>query len=244
MKLEGKTAVVTGAGSGIGRGIAECFAREGAKVIAVGRTAAKLEKARDAAGDAAARIFPRAADVSEKAPVHELFEQVIAEFGRIDILVNNAGTNVPKRTLDVLSVEDFELMVKINLTGAYNCIHAVLPHMRGNKDGLIINISSIAGVRASTLGGAGYSASKFGLSALSYCVGLEEGVNGIRSCMICPGEVNTPILENRAVVPTAEQKAVMLQPEDLAQAALMVALLHPRATVPELIICPTIQKFS
>ena len=244
MKLADKTAVVTGAGSGIGRGIAECFAREGAKVIAVGRTAAKLEKARGAAGDAAQRLFPRAADVSEKGPVHELFEQVIAEFGRIDILVNNAGTNVPKRALDVLSVEDFELMVKVNLTGAYNCIHAVLPHMRQNKDGLIINISSIAGVRASTLGGAGYSASKFGLSALSYCVGLEEGVNGIRSCMICPGEVNTPILENRAVVPTAEQRAVMLQPEDLAQAALMVALLHPRATVPELIICPTIQKFS
>jgi len=244
MKLEGKTAVVTGAGSGIGRGIAECFAREGAKVVAVGRTAAKLDTARAATGDAAGRIFPRAADVSENAAVLEMFGQAIAEFGRIDILVNNAGTNVRNRALSVLSVEDFELMVKINLTGAYNCIHAVLPHMRENRDGLIINISSIAGVRASTLGGAGYSASKFGLSALSYCIGLEEGANGIRCCMICPGEVNTPILDNRPVVPSAEQKAAMLQPEDLAQAALMVALLHPRGTVPELIICPTIQKFS
>jgi NADP-dependent 3-hydroxy acid dehydrogenase YdfG len=75
-------------------------------------------------------------------------------------------------------------------------------------------------------------------------VGMEEGKNGIRSCMICPGEVNTPLLEERAVVPGAEQRALMLQPEDLAQAALMIAALHPRATSPELIITPTSYSFS
>ena len=82
------------------------------------------------------------------------------------------------------------------------------------------------------------------MSALSLMIGLEEGANGIRSCMICPGEVNTPILEDRPVVPTAEKRAVMLQPEDLAQAALFVATLHPRATVPELIITPTTQRYA
>jgi NAD(P)-dependent dehydrogenase (short-subunit alcohol dehydrogenase family) len=116
--------------------------------------------------------------------------------------------------------------------------------MRSRRDGLIINVSSVAGVRASTLGGAGYTASKFGLSGLSKTIGMEEGKNGIRSCSICPGEVNTPILENRLVVPDAARRAVMLQPEDLAAAALLVATLHPRATIPEMIISPTIQEFN
>ncbi len=116
--------------------------------------------------------------------------------------------------------------------------------MRERRQGLIINVSSVAGVRASVLAGTAYAASKFGMSALSLMIGLEEGANGIRSCMVCPGEVNTPILDDRPVVPTAEKRAVMLQPEDLAQAALFVATLHPRATVPELIITPTTQRYA
>jgi NADP-dependent 3-hydroxy acid dehydrogenase YdfG len=123
-------------------------------------------------------------------------------------------------------------------------VHAVLPQMRQRRDGLIINISSIAGVRANKVAGGGYTASKFGLSALSLQIGLEEGQNGIRSCLICPGEVNTPILERRPVVPNEEQRARMLQPEDLAQVALLAATLDPRATIRELIITPTIQEFS
>ncbi len=244
MKLSGKTAVVTGAGSGIGRAIAECFAREGAHVVSVGRSAKKLEQARSAAGDAGERIIPYAADVSERAKVDALFQWAEEKLGTIDILVNNAGVNVVKRTMRDLSPEDFEKMINVNLTGAFLCIRAVLPKMRARGGGLIINVSSIAGVRASVLGGAGYSASKFGLSALSLTVGMEEGRNGIRSCMICPGEVNTPLLDDRAVVPGAEQRALMLQPEDLAQAALLIATLHPRATIPELIITPTVYSFS
>ena len=109
---------------------------------------------------------------------------------------------------------------------------------------MIINISSIAGVRASPIGGAGYTASKFGLSGLSLTTGMEEGKNGIRCCMLCPGEVNTPILESRPVVPGAERRAKMLQPEDLAQAALLVATLPARAMIPELIMTPTIQPYG
>ena len=115
--------------------------------------------------------------------------------------------------------------------------------MRERKDGVILNVSSVAGVRPSELAGAGYNASKHGLSALSLSVHIEEGKNGIRCCMICPGEVNTPILEKRAVIPDAQRRAVMLQPEDLAHAALMVATLHPRAAVPELVITPSNQPF-
>jgi len=158
--------------------------------------------------------------------------------------VNNAGVNVPKRALSELSTEDFDKIVRVNLNGAFYVIHGVLPVMRKQGGGLIINVSSVAGVRASELGGAAYSASKFGLSGLSKTIGVEEAKNGIRSCLIYPGEVNTPILDARPVVPDAEQRAKMLQPEDLAQAALLVATLHTRATIPEMVVTPTLQRFE
>lgn len=244
MKLQGKTAIVTGAGSGIGEAIAATFAQEGAQVVTVGRTADKLEKARLTAGDAAERIFPHAADVADRAAVEATVAFAHEKLGRVDILVNNAGTNVPKRGLADLTPEDFELMVNVNLNGAFYFIHAVLPEMRERKDGVIINVSSIAGIRPATLAGAGYNASKHGISALSTSVHLEEGENGIRSTLICPGEVNTPILFNRAVVPDEHKRAVMLQPEDLAAAALLCATMHPRATINQLVITPSNAKFA
>ena len=243
MKLENKIALVTGAGSGIGRAVAETFAQEGARVVSVGRTREKLDSAKREAGEPGVRIHPRALDVSDRTAAKALVASTVAQFGAIDILVNNAGINVPRRALSELSLDDFDKIVQVNLNGAFYLIHEVLPIMRERRDGLIINVSSIAGVRGSELGGAAYSASKFGMAGLSKTVGLEEGDNGIRSCLIYPGEVNTPILDSRPVVPDADQRARMLQPEDLAQAALLVATLHPRATIPELVISPTIQKF-
>lgn len=244
MKLQGKNVIVTGAGSGIGEGIANLFAAEGARIVTVGRTAEKLEQAKAKAGELGERMFPYAADVSDAEGVKGMAAFAIEKLGHVDILVNNAGTNVADRSLDKLTPEDFAHMTNVNLNGAYMCVHAVLPGMRERKDGLIINISSIAGLRVSALAGAGYSASKHGVSALSLAIGLEEGKNGIRSCMICPGEVNTPILDKRPVVPSPERRAAMLQPEDLAQAALLAATMHPRAMINELIITPTIAEFS
>lgn len=243
MKLENKIALVTGAGSGIGQAVAETFAQEGAHVVSVGRTREKLDSAKREAGETGVRIHPRALDVSDRTAAKALVAATAAQFGAIDILVNNAGVNVPRRALSELSMDDFDKIVQVNLNGAFYLIHEVLPIMRERRDGLIINVSSIAGIRGSELGGAAYSASKFGMAGLSKTVGLEEGDNGIRSCLIYPGEVNTPILDSRPVVPDADQRARMLQPEDLAQAALLVATLHPRATIPELVISPTIQKF-
>ena len=135
-------------------------------------------------------------------------------------------------------------MMNINATGVFNCIHAVLPQMMERHDGLIVNISSIAGKRASVLGGAGYSATKFAVSALGGTLALEQGKNGIRVSNVYPGEVATPILDNRPVPVTAEHKARILQPEDLGAAVLMICLLPPRAHVPELIIKPTTQDYA
>jgi NADP-dependent 3-hydroxy acid dehydrogenase YdfG len=123
-------------------------------------------------------------------------------------------------------------------------IHAVLPDMRARRDGVIINVSSIAGVRPSMLGGAAYSASKHALSALTSVLGQEEKDNGIRATNLCPGEVNTPILDARPVKVSDEHKAQILQPEDVAAAVIFIATLPPRAHVPELIIKPTTQHFA
>ena len=244
MRLKGKVAIVTGAGSGIGEAVARSFADEGAEVVTVGRTIEKLLGARDAAGECGGQLHPYALDVADPEAVDGMAKWTFGKFGKVDILVNNAGTNVPNRELWKLSREDFDRVVRVNLNGVFYVMQAILPSMRQRGDGVVITVSSIAGIRASVLSGASYSASKHGARALSFSTHLEEGGNGIRACVISPGEVNTPILDRRPEVPSGKRRAAMLQPEDVAQAALLVATLHPRACIPELVIAPTIQAFS
>src|SRR5207302_1431048 len=133
------------------------------------------------------------ADVSDKFQVAALVDSVTRRLGRIDILVNNAGANVKNRAIKDMDVETWDRQIAANLDSAFYCIFAVLPQMRERKDGVIVNISSISGKRATPLGGAAYSAAKFGMSALGICLGVEEKDNGIRVTNIYPGEVDTPI---------------------------------------------------
>ena len=146
-------------------------------------------------------------DVAERASVEELFRWAEAELGQIDILVNSAGINSLRRAMADIEPETWDKIMTINTTGVYDCIRCALPAMRKRRDGLIVNICSTAGKRASMLGGVAYCASKFAVSALSATVALEEGKNGIRVTSICPGEVETPILDGRPVKPTAEHRA-------------------------------------
>jgi NADP-dependent 3-hydroxy acid dehydrogenase YdfG len=134
-------------------------------------------------------------------------------------------------------------MVAANLDGAFYCIHAVLPQMRERKDGVIININSVAGKRSGPLGGASYNAAKFGLSALGICVAAEEKDNNIRVCNIYPGEIDTPILVNRPVPVTEEQRKKILHSEDVATSVLFVAAMPARVSIPELVIKPTSQLY-
>jgi NADP-dependent 3-hydroxy acid dehydrogenase YdfG len=164
--------------------------------------------------------------------------------GPVDILVNGAGLNIIHRTLAETTPEEWDRLVAINATGALNCLQAVLPQMRERGDGLVINISSVAGKRALKLGGVAYCASKFAMTALGTFAALEEGKNGIRVTNIYPGEVDTPILENRPVPITPEHRARILQPEDVAVAVVMIAKLPPRAHVSEMVIKPTTQEFA
>ena len=170
-------------------------------------------------------------------------DQIINAFDGIDVLVCNAGTNVKNRSLETLEPADWDRMIATNLTGSYNLVHSVLPSMRQRKNGLIVQICSVSGLRASTLGGAGYSASKFGQSALGICLAREEGPRGIRSSVIYPGEVNTPILDARPIPVGRERREAILQPEDVAAAVKFLVELHPRARVPELVIKPTVDDF-
>lgn len=243
MDLTGKVAIVTGAGSGMGRAIAHQFADAGCRVAALGRTESKLQET-VATYSGTGSIAPRVCDVSSREQVTSLAEWVKQEFGTVHILVNNAGVNIRDRQVAKLSPDDWEYLIRVNLNGPFYMISAFLPMMREQKEGLVINISSIAGLRPSPLGGAAYSASKFGMNALTGVLALEEGKNGIRSTVICPGEAETPILDQRPEPVSAERRAQMLQAEDIAEAALFVARLHPRAHVPELVIKPTVQDFA
>lgn len=243
MELKDKVALVTGGGSGIGLGIATALAREGCRVVIAGRSGQRLQTAA-AEFDGQPPILTQVCDVADRAAVEKLFGWVNQEVGPPHILVNSAGINVRDRSMADLDPEDWDRMMAINTTGAFNCIHAALPAMRERKAGLIVNISSIAGKRAMKLGGPGYCASKFALTALGTTIGLEERENGIHVTNIYPGEVNTPILLQRPTPTPPEKLAQMLQPEDLAACVITIAKLPPRALVPELVITPLYQAFA
>lgn len=242
ISLQGKTAVVTGGATGIGRAIAHRLARAGARVTIGGRRTRELQEA--SAGFTSKEICWRQCDVTDRANVREFIQWAEAELGSLDILVNSAGTNIKNRSIAEMRPEQWDQLLAVNATGAYNCMAAVLPGMRERRSGLIINISSISGLRASRLGGVAYCASKFAMAGLGTAVSLEEAKNGIRVTNIFPGEVDTPILDERPTPVTAEHRAKILQPDDVAAAVLMIAELPPRAHVPELVIKPAQQEFA
>lgn len=241
-RLNGKVAVVTGGGSGVGRAVALQFLQEGAKVVIAGRAAAKLA-AVVAEANAGDRIKAVPTDVGKADQCEALIRTATELFGRVDVLVNNAGTNLKARTLRELTPEAWDMMVAANLNGAFYCTKAVLPQMFDRKDGVIVNVVSVAGKRANPLGGAAYVAAKFGMGGLGLVLSNEEKDSGVRVSNIYPGEIDTPILAVRPRPVTEEQRAVILKPEDVADAVFYVATLPPRVSIPELVIKPTSQLY-
>ena len=236
--LEGKIAWITGGGSGIGLAAGIEMAKAGAKVVISGRSEGTL-------GEALKHVKAEAlvCDVGDKAAVQKAAAEIHKRHGKVDILVNSAGINLPKRSFRDVSNEGWDEIVRINLSGMFYCVQAVLPGMRGRKDGLIINISSWAGRYASVLTGPGYNATKHAVIALTESINLEEAANGIRATSVLPGEAATPILEKRPVPPTPEVRAKMLQPEDLGRTLAFIANLPPRVCINEIIISPTWNRF-
>jgi NAD(P)-dependent dehydrogenase (short-subunit alcohol dehydrogenase family) len=242
--LSGKVAWITGGGSGIGLAGAEELAKAGARVVISGRTEKtnrEAEKRLKSLGEAEAVLL----DVADKKAVLATAAGIEKRHGRIDILVASAGTNIAgaKRNFKSMSPEGWEEVVQINLNGLFYCNYAVIPGMRARKDGLIINISSWAGRYASVLTGPAYNATKRAVIALSESINMEECMHGIRATSILPGEVATPIMRKRPVLPSAEEMARMAQPEDFGKAILFVATMPARSCVNELVIAPTWNRF-
>lgn len=237
--LQGKVAWVTGAGTGIGEASAIALARDGAKVVLSGRRQEPLDKTAESIKQAGGEATVIALDVSDQAGVKAAADKIKQQYGRLDILFANAGINVPKRRWADLTPEGWNDVVNIDLNGAFYCIYAVLPMMREQKDGLIINLSSWAGKHVSYLSGAAYTAAKHAMVAMSQSINIEEFRNGIRSCALCPAEVATPILDKRPIPVSAEDRARMLQPEDLAETVLYLARMPASVCVNEILISPT-----
>jgi NADP-dependent 3-hydroxy acid dehydrogenase YdfG len=240
--LAQQTILITGGGSGIGWATAQQFAAAGARVIIGGRDEAKL-RAATATWTGSTPIGFKAVNVAERASVNEFVKFALDSWGQIDILVNAAGVNIKHRTMGEMQPEQWDEVMAINATGAYNAMHAVLPGMRQRKSGMIINISSVAGKRAMKLGGIAYDASKFAMTALGTAVGQEEAPNNIRVTNIYPGEVDTPILVNRPTPITEEHRARILLPDDVAAIIVFLAQQPARAHVPELVIKPLLQDY-
>jgi len=234
-----RVAWVTGGGSGIGEAGAEALAADGWTVVVSGRRKEALATvvAKITTAGGAAEAMPL--DVSIAVDVQRAADQIVAKYGRIDLLVNSAGINVSKRSWDNMELEGWNKLVDINLNGVLYCMRAVLPAMRRQKDGCIINVSSWAGRHVSKMTGPAYTTTKHAVLALTQSFNMDECANGLRACCLMPGEVATPILNLRPVVPSAEEQARMLQPEDLGRTIAFIAGLPPRVCINEVLISPT-----
>lgn len=240
--LRGKTVVITGGGSGVGKAAAHLFLEAGANVVIAGRDSVKLSAAAQELGQAG-RLLAVPTDVTKLEQCQHLMEAATLKFGQIDILVNNAGTNIKNRTFRELTPADWDMMIRVNLDGAFYCSKAVFTQMAERKDGIIINVVSVAGKRANPLGGGAYVAGKFGMGALGLVMSNEEKDSGVRVSNIYPGEIDTPILAARPTPVSEEHRATILKPEDVASAILYVAGLPARVSIPELVIKPTTQMY-
>jgi NAD(P)-dependent dehydrogenase (short-subunit alcohol dehydrogenase family) len=187
-----------------------------------------------AEADAGGHLASFPCDVSDPAAVAAMGDAALARFGTVDVLVNAAGINVPRRSFELLSLDDWHAVLATNLHGAYYCVRTFLPGMRARGTGTIININSDVGKIARDLAGPAYVSSKFGLSGLTQQINAEERRHGVRACSICPRDINTPLLDKRPEPPSAEARAGMIQPEDMAALVWLVTTLPSRAIVEEI----------
>ena len=233
-----QTAVVTGAGSGVGRAVAVALAGRGWTVAVLGRRKEPLDETASLAKGG--RVVPISCDVGDAEAVKAMAEQVRSELGDPSVLVNAAGTNLPERELTRLTTDAWRDLLSANLDGAFHTVHAFLPGMRAAGRGTIVNVNSVAGLRGNSGSGAAYCASKFGMTGLTEAINAEENAHGIRACNVCPGDIDTPLLQKRPSVPDADRRTRMLQPEDVAACVLLAIDLPDRAVVDELVVRPRV----
>ncbi|TBN18464.1 SDR family oxidoreductase [Agrobacterium cavarae] len=237
--LSNKIVWVTGAGSGIGEASAIALAEAGAVVVLTGRRMHALEAVAERIAVAGGRSVIMQGDLTDASQVQAIADSIVQQFGKLDILVNNAGINIRDRSSADLKPAGVDILLATNLAAAFYCVTSVLPIFRAEGGGLMIHTASWLGRHSHKLAGAGYSATKHAVVAMSHAINMEEFSNNIRSCVLCPGEVATPVLENRPVPVPQSERDRMLQPQDLADMVLMVASLPSRICVNEIVLSPT-----
>ena len=240
--LNGQVALVTGGGSGIGRSTALHLAREGAHVVVMGRRREPLDAVVAEIAAAGGRALAHCADLMDREALRALVQEIEGTLGAVDILVNNAGASSRVRYILFVEPDDWDATITVNLNAVYTLIQAVLPGMLQRGGGTVVTVSSLAAVRPGLLGGAPYGAAKAAVNNLmTFLHGTFRNQN-IRSTIILPGEVNTPIMDTRIRAPTVDERARMVDPDDVARAILLCCALPQRTTIEQLVISPTFMR--
>jgi len=237
-RLEDKIAIITGAGTGIGKGIARAFAAEGAVLVVASRNRRNLESAAADLRRSDATVLVAQTDVTREVDVVALFEKTMGEFGRVDILVNNSGV-ADGGPIDKLDLETWQHVIDVNLTGAFLCTREAMKVMKSQRGGRIINIGSIS-AQVPRMHMAPYVASKYGLTGLTRSTALEGRGFGISAGCLHPGNVT---IERRESSNRPQDQEPMMNPDDIAAAALTMAVLPPNVNMLESIVLPVEQLY-
>ncbi|MFN3649631.1 MAG: SDR family oxidoreductase [Armatimonadota bacterium] len=239
-KLAGKSAIIMGGTSGMGRETAQYFAREGARLAICGRRAGLLQEVGEQiAAETGQSVLGLACDAGDPEQTAAAIRAAQAHLGKIDTFVYAAGLNIKQRVMGEIQADAWEDMLRINLTGAFHCTQQLLPVFREQGGGLIIYLSSIAALRGDAVSGVAYQAAKRGLDGISLGTMAEQKEHGIRTSVVYPGFCDTPFVLQRPAPTPPEVLAKALQPEDVAEACLFIAALPERCHVPELVIQPS-----
>ncbi|MCA8929323.1 MAG: SDR family NAD(P)-dependent oxidoreductase [Alphaproteobacteria bacterium] len=237
--IDGKIAWVTGAGTGIGRAGAKALAAAGAVVYLSGRRVPELEAVAATIREAGGKAEVAPLDILDADGCYALVDRIVAAHGRLDMVVNSAGLNRPIRRWRDIDQENFHIVVDVDLKGAFNVCHAALKPMRAQRDGLIINVSSMASQgRSGGVSGFAYASAKHGLNVMNESINDEHAHMGIRACALCPGEVATEILDKRPKPPSPVERARMVQEEDVGNTILFIAQMPPHVCMNEVHISP------
>lgn len=241
-QLDGKVAIITGGGSGVGRCAALMMAAEGAKCVIVGRRIEPLNEVVAEIKSAGGEATAHSADLCDGNAAAAVADITLKAYGQIDILVNNAGFSSKVRSVKYVQPDEWDAVFKVNMDAVYRLTQACLPHMIEKQAGTIITTSSMAALKPGVLGGSPYSAAK--AASLAFMRGLSSELRdqGIRACTICPAEINTPILDGRPAPPTDDARATMMMPEDVASAMMLCATMPHRTVIDEIVMSPVINR--
>jgi NADP-dependent 3-hydroxy acid dehydrogenase YdfG len=240
--MDGKVSIITGAGTGIGKVAAVMFAEAGSNLVLAGRRQAPLDEVADLAREHGVEVEVRPTDLEDGDAAADLGKWSLERFGKVDILVNNAGHSSRVRSLRYVGPEEWESVFKVNVEGVYRLSQSVLANMIDRGSGTVITVSSMAALTPGLLGGAPYSAAKAASLNMIRGMNTELAKLGVRACAIMPGEVDTPILENRPRPPDADDRSTMMMPEDIAQAIFLCAAMPQRTIVEQVVMMPTMRR--